>query len=406
MPRLDERITTGWLVIALMAVSATKLRIAGVPVGIGELLLFGWVLFAARDTRIAMAHLDNPQSVLTWFWIVLGCFMSLGAVWAWSLGIASPGAGRDAAALSFAAAFSIIAGGVIGRGVAPISAARWTVAAIAGYLGSLAMIHAFLPSLVTDPGAFGNRMTALTTNPNQLALYLVPFPAIVTFLLARAVTRRARVLLLGALGLGLLAGGAVASDALACAWLAGGLAGLAWLALGHDDQANAAGRKWIAIAVAAVLVASAGTLLGRFAPALGLGVFPGPGGFPSQEYWERNQVNIRLALWRSGLEALSLSPLVGLGPGRHSGIEHALQGEEAHNSFIDLATMAGFSGPLLLLWVFLMVGRPRRFMNGAQYAACTILLTLAIYASLHLVIRHPIFWFYILLAGALTKLER
>jgi hypothetical protein len=296
-------------------------------------------------------------------------------------------------------------------------ALRWTVAIVAIYLGALAVVHLVKPAAVTEPSVYGYRLVGLTNNPNQLALYLVPFPFLVIFLLARSRTNAGRALLLGALMIGILASRAVASDALAVSWLVG----VAAFACGAWMQPAAERKgwpgKWVATAAALVLFWSTAVLLNRFlAPDPGTeagkrwlsaarALDPSAGRDGANEYWEKNQVRTRLGLWRSGVQVVSLSPIVGFGPGRHAGAEHVFQGDEAHNSFLDLATMAGVPGALLLIWLFLAVGRPHRAMHDRQYAACVILVTLAAYASFHFVIRQPIFWFYVLLAGALVRTE-
>src|SRR5262249_25631748 len=228
----------------------------------------------------------------------------------------------------------------------------------------------------------------------------------------------ARTLLFAALVLCILASRAVGSDAVPVSWLVGAasLACGGWLL---PTEARKAWRgKWIAVAGALVVLWCIAALLNRFVgskldyqamtrwlPVMRM-TDPSAGHEGANAYWEKNQVKTRLGLWRSGLEVVSLSPIVGFGPGRHAGVEHAFQGDEVHNSFLDLATMAGFPGGLLLIWLFLAVARPQGSMHDKQYAACVMLLTLAAYASFHFVIRQPIFWFYVLLAGALVRNER
>ncbi len=397
---LGEQIQTGWLVIALVAISATKLRLDSVPVGLGEIMLLGWVLWVVPKTPIAIRSLISVQGIVAWFWIGFGALTAIGTIWAHSKNIVGPGASRDAAAFMFAAIFSIIAAGTIGWRVSAIKAAQWTVGATAAYFGAFAIIHFVNPGLVTEP-EFGDRLTGVTANPNQIALYLTAIPSLVIFLLWRTGDNHERVALLTALALCLFAGSAVDSDALALAWLSGAIASAAGLLMLRSNRNEKTTRIWVGIAIALTLVSSASGLLGRFLT-------------PYDElrqdqrdrlYWEQNQVLTRVKLWHHGVDSISLSPIVGLGPGRHAGPhhDHALVADEAHNTFIDIATMAGIPGSLLFLWLLLAVSRPRRPMNQTEYDACVILLTVAIFASLHLVIRHPIFWFFVVLAGSLRR---
>jgi O-antigen ligase len=308
--------------------------------------------------------------------------------------------------------------GAMGRSVSTMQALRWMVALISVYLGALAIVHLVKPDAVTVPSEYGYRLVGLTQNPNQLALYLAPFPFLVIFLITRSRTLAGRVLLLGALVLGILASRAIASDALEFAWIVGVVALVLGARMLPGEEQKLWRGTWVTVTAAIVISWSASVLLNRFlAPdaqpeatqrwrSVERVLDPSAGKEFANNEWERKQVRTRLRLWRSSMQVVSLSPIVGFGPGRHAGADGAFQGDEAHNSFLDLATMAGIPGALLLVWLFLAVGRPHRSMHDTQYAGCVILLTLAAYASFHLVIRQPVFWFYVLLAGALVRTER
>jgi hypothetical protein len=119
--------------------------------------------------------------------------------------------------------------------------------------------------------------------------------------------------------------------------------------------------------------------------------------------WEKVQIRTRAGLWRSGLEVVGRSPLVGFGPGRHAGIGVPFQGEEAHQSFVDLATMGGIPAALLLAWILWSAASPRRRMGPEGYAACIVIAAITMFACFHFMVRQPVFWFYIVLASALSQ---
>ena len=407
----DVRLRTVWLVFALATVSATRLRLASVPVGLGELMLLAWLLSALPGTFSGPGRPNRLQRLLLRFWVPVGVLLALGAVWAHTHDVYSPGAVHDTVALTFAATFGVVIAGAVGTQVPVLPAIRWTVGTLTVYLGLLALIHAVAPGLVTVVD-FGDRLTGLTENPNQLALYLAPLPFLATYLLASATTTRARVLLLAAVALELFAGRAVGSDALALTWLAGALASLVMIRRLRRRRGSGPNDRLVIMALVAIMALGAAGLVKRYSPqemrADVLGALDDrPGGCvvtPSGKCdWEKTQITTRAALWRSGFEVISMAPLAGFGPGRHAGNGVPFQGNEVHNSFLDLATMAGIPAALLFAWLLWSIASPKGRLGKEGYVACVIVGTVTLFASLHFMLRQPIFWFYLVLAGALRQ---
>ncbi|WP_239432570.1 O-antigen ligase family protein [Sporosarcina sp. ACRSL] len=102
-----------------------------------------------------------------------------------------------------------------------------------------------------------------------------------------------------------------------------------------------------------------------------------------------NQSSIRYVLWENGLKAFTKSPLIGNGTKSQSGISSPFEGDEAHNTLIDLISMLGLFGLLVILLLFLWA-----IVNSRKNIYCLILLLqLLIFSNFHNVIRQPIIWF-------------
>lgn len=407
----SAKLQTIWVVVALVALSATRLRLPSVPIGVGESMLLAWaIVFFLR--RSPGWGLNELQSVLLRFWVPLAALIALGALWAALRDTSSPGSVRDAIAFAFAALISFAFAGMLGARGAAVAAARWLVTLLTAYLGVLALVHLVVPDLVTVPNRYASRLTAVTANPNQLAMYLAPLPFLTIYLLPQLAANRLRMALLAGLVLQALAARAVASDALWVSWMIGAVAafvGLLYLRRRRGPQTQ---DRVVSLALAGILAVGSAGLAARYAVPSDLkaDVEAAVAGAPSIEDapeadWEKVQVRVRGALWRSGLEVISMSPLVGFGPGRHAGNGVPFQGEEAHNSFIDIATMGGIPAALLLAWFLWTAASPRGPMNAAGLAACAVVVAVAVFASFHFMLRQPMFWFYLILAAALRRAD-
>jgi hypothetical protein len=434
-----DRLHTIWLVLALAAVSATRLRFASIPIGLGEVMLLAWLAAVAPKAFNRRIGMRPIQARLLVFWLAFFVLLALGALWAYTGGVSSPGAARDAAAFAFAAVVSLAFAGTFGASIPVRSLSRWIVAVQSVYLGCLGLIHYASPGLVTRPDDYGSRLTGLTANPNQLAMYLAALPFVTLYLLMYARGTLACAALAAAVFAQMLAGTAVGSDALSLTWLtgAGGILLAAWHA---RRRGRALPNQLLIVLLAGALVAFAtsGFILRHSSmedlkadlseavagawitlgggqgrnPTTAPDIAPTgaiPNGQPSATAeggavdWEKVQIRTRAGLWRSGIEVVARSPLVGFGPGRHAGNGIPFQGDEVHQSFIDLATMGGIPAALLFAWILWTAASPRRRMGSDGYVACIIVAALTAFASFHFMVRQPVFWFYIALAAALSR---
>lgn len=116
----------------------------------------------------------------------------------------------------------------------------------------------------------------------------------------------------------------------------------------------------------------------------------------------------RMDLYLSAIQAWSdsiFSMLFGHGAGSFSGLDGPFQGSEAHNTALDLATVAGIFGlflfPLTPLWMlFESLSMKLRLIPA-------ILTALIVFALFHFVGRHPVFWVtLVVVARMLSELPK
>jgi O-antigen ligase len=230
------------------------------------------------------------------------------------------------------------------------------------------------------------RFRGWAENPNQLALLLLAAP-VAALGFARTDGARSRPLWLAvavaALALGVITG----SDALRAAWAAiGGLAVvLAWRRLVFGRFAR---RAPAALAAIAVPVAVAGAVL-----LAGDRVVETVSEQVAETFAVGGQGEDRVGRWLFGLEALALSPLVGLGPGAFSGATGPFQAQEAHNSAVDWVTGSGLLGFAALL-VMGMLGAVALGVRR-QPVSAAVGIAIVVFAMLHYVFRQPLAWFLV-----------
>ena len=116
-------------------------------------------------------------------------------------------------------------------------------------------------------------------------------------------------------------------------------------------------------------------------------------------YYQDNQGDTRLMLWREALSKGLESKLIGLGPGPHlvrkSYKRPPPDKFESHNTTLELLTQGGFVASLAFLglvgWAVLQTYRAG--VSSLVAMSCGLL----VFSMFHFVLRHPIFWFGIVL---------
>ena len=381
--------------MGILLTSATQLRLPGLPIGPGELILtLSLVLLGFLMLRSGPAPVHAIAGPWMWFWLATAFAMSAG----WIVGTLSaesvPSSGRDGAAYGFSAAMValLVAGPRPDRTIKVALVTLLTATPLV--LGAL-----FLLALGgRDLGPVnvwyeGVRFRAWAANPNQLALLLAPQPW-----LAVAIGGRGwrRLLLIAGLAVVLVLGIATGSDALAASWAFGGVvwfvAAVTATITRRRDSIRSAGlaRVVLPMCLLFVAVAEGGAVVDWVAER------------GSQTYVLAGQGPDRLARWRFGLEAVAQSPIVGFGPGSFAGNRSAFAAEEAHSTPIDWATSTGLVGlltlGLLIGWIAVRVVRRR------QVWPILALLSVLSFMSLHYVLRHPAAWFYLVVLSTGSSL--
>lgn len=388
-----DRIVALLLVLAIVVTSGTQLRVSSLPLGPGEVLLLGWFLLSLFLPGDRPSGHGGPAKMMATFWLVSFAALSVGAVIGLLIdGIEQQAAFRD----TFAYAFTALMSTQMARDLCAPGRARRVAAsfplAVAGIIGVL-----FIAAITVRKVGPVNlwyadiRFTALSENPNQLALLLVGVPFLALQVLSdTGATSRRRLYAASILVIG-VAGVASLSDALILAWLVGG--GLALLILSVRLVFGRSARGFAILVLGIILPILAFSII---IPLIGV-IWDAAIDAAYGVYSERGQGQIRFTIWKHGADALFLSPVVGLGPGPHSGFLGPNEGIEAHNTFVDWGASSGLVGLLaycgLVSFVFIGLLRVRRYYLAAGVVA------IVVFSLFHFVIRQPLFWVYMVIAA-------
>lgn len=449
-----------WLLALGMVMSvSTQLRLSTIPVGPGELLLFAWVsvtLFERRCWPTPSARALLVVGISGSALLLSGYLFS-----SYPPGAVRPSPAHDSAAYLFCWLLALNYATLRNTGSELVTQRLFCAFFVSA---ALALLLGVMLSDTTGVNAIygGWRWQHLSENPNQFALMVLPLPLLAIHHL-RTQPNGAASLLFGTTGLlALVLGWSSRSDALAVAWvMGGGLVGLRSLKtlVGRNavprrptsrNSRNAAillglmvfGSAWQvrpvveelnSMSLTSVFLvgsegnADASTASSIPAPAThatphslrpghgdgsdgndgtGTGVtasvLTSPPHKPPDA--DHNQGSVRSSLWYHAIAAIRRSPIVGFGPGAHSGFQGPFGGEEAHNTLLDWTTQTGVLGLLILAlylgWIFYTVAHyGNRPLTG-------MLLGLALFSIFHLTLRQPLFWLLPLLAVELAKAKQ
>ncbi len=410
--------------LVVFASVATALRFSNLPIGLGEVIVILLSLWALRYKH-ALRYVTHPIMV---FWIG---FITIAAIAAYFSPLKGAASAHTAAAYVYVAGFSLMALACLEQ------ASREEFESFIKALGVVPAVLLIVPFLcfLTESHElarfFGintdypSRLSAWSTNPNQLALLLLPIP-----IWLMAVHRNSNwqgwrwlrnFLFLAAF---FFLGICVRSDALLLAWTIG-LPLLAivtslwvkrtnWKLLGtmlcafvlafssFKFMIDGPGRERL-IEIESSIVSAASSM---FAPADQGSTSPQApkkATAPSKSDsligvgFDENKGGVRRTLWTHATEAWLQSPLIGHGPGAFSYLDDPATKEEAHNLAFDMLTQVGIAGVLLFsalyLWLLL-----KAFQARDPYSL-TVLLVLMLFSGAHFMLRQPIFSLYMIICA-------
>ncbi len=388
--------------------AASTLRLPGLPVGAGELLLVLWLGLSATYL-VVTGRVGAGQAFrrMGSFWFVFALSLGFGAFVGMLFDpLLEPSSmAHDAMAYVLMAAIACLALLQPDNAAHMRRSAWWLVAfANLGLAFQLALGWGFISAGGIDPW-YWNRFRGWSENPNQAALYCAVFTAVAIHLGMTAQTRGVRIAGWAGAILPLVAGRLTKSDTFLLTML--GLFGLlaalrlrSWLA----DPAGSARRT----AAMALLVAAPLGLVSVLpyiwsdrsdASALALSLAKDQGGDATIR-----TANLRLDLWRNAIRKGLESGSFGFGPGPHldrpniPGVQTLPRPFEAHSTILDLFLQGGLLAVGIFVWLnvstLLLLFRTRLDALAALVGAVII------FGISHFILRHPILWFGLVLCLA------
>lgn len=387
-----------WFAIGLTLTTATKFRLPSFPLGFGEVILAFWtlatIIFLLKSGKI---YVSTVAKILVFFWFSIFLFLIIGSVTTIYLGHYSNISYRNFLAYGFISllfitfSFSIKQNFVVQmKKIARLTFSFTTLPLIFMYIYSFSFTT--LGSIIITNVRFGG----WATNPNQIALVtaVLLFVGIYNFTQSK---KNIQKIWYGLLTLGLLLVGiATESDALNVALMIGVimLAFLYWYSkvFNHEKLSYWKG-AWLKLLMPLMLIS--------FSLILGSSVYTSIQHEITNISDDGDQGSVRFALWRNGWEAIKSSPFIGLGPGAFSGVDSPFRGMEAHNTFIDLGTNTGLFG--IVIYISLILWTAWLAWSRKEYVLFTGIITLTLYSAFHFVLRHPLYWFYLLLVISICR---
>lgn len=409
--------------LIVFASVATVLRFGNLPIGIGELAVILLFLWALRY-RGALRYLTHPIML---FWIG---FIAIAAVAALLSPVEGASATHTAAAYIYTGCFSLMALACIEQ------TSKQEFSSFIKALGVIPVLLLAIPFLcfLTDSNElaqlfrintdYPSRLSAWSTNPNQLALLLLPIPIWLMAVYRESNWQGARwlrnFLLLWAF---FFLGICVRSDALLLAWCIG-LPLLTIMASFWVKQINwkmfatmlvafvlafstfkvmidGPGREQL-LKIETAIVSTVSSMFGEAAPEQPKKAFaPGKSDSIIGVGFDENKGGVRKTLWIHAYDAWRQSPIIGHGPGAFSYLEDPAKKEEAHNLGFDMLTQVGIAGVLLFaalyLWLLFKAYQAR------DPYSLAVLIVLMLFSGAHFMLRQPVFSLYMIICALAVK---
>jgi hypothetical protein len=409
--------------LIVFASVATVLRFGNLPIGIGELAVILLFLWALRY-RNALHQLTHPIML---FWIGFIAIAAIGALLSPIQGASSV---HTAAAYVYTGCFSLMALACIEK------TSSQEFASFIKALGVIPVVLLAIPFLcfLTDSNElaeffrintdYPSRLSAWSTNPNQLALLLLPIPIWLMAVYRDSNWQGLRwlrnfVLLWAFFVLGIC----VRSDALLLAWCIGlpllTIVAALWvkrinwkmfatmlvafvLAFGtFKVMIDGPGREQL-LKAETVIVNAVSSMFGESSTEKPKKAFaPGKSDSVIGVGFDENKGGVRKTLWIHAYEAWLQSPIIGHGPGAFSYLEDPSKKEEAHNLGFDMLTQVGIAGVLLFaalyLWLLFKAYQAR------DPYSLAVLIVLMLFSGAHFMLRQPVFSLYMIICALAVK---
>jgi hypothetical protein len=421
-------ILDGLLAVGLLLSPAAQLRIAGSPVGPGEICLLVWVLLAlCREATRLGPPLTPALSRLLIFWLLFAAAQSLGTLTAHVIGDEHDPEWflHDTMAYPLLAAVSCLS--VTEPNAGPrLHRVAWLLCGLGTPLLVLQIANAWglIEVSPIDPW-WWDQLRGWSANPHQLAVLCTVLGILSLHLAETAARLGARIAAVACAIVPIYAGRLTKSDSFAVILVAAGPIFIAfkfraWLASHAARITFRFAAAWIlALALPAALVSavplasSIAVESEDFAKALAREN-------PTQT---EEKAELRLVLWRQAIIRGLESGMLGLGPGPHLEIPPSIVAQwqsdsesypknfgqpqhtfvpnfEAHNTLLDLFTQGGLIVVLSFIWIVAKAFSVA-YKTG-QAGLPTLLCCLGIFAVAIFIVRHPIFWFVIALCLVAT----
>ena len=403
LKRTLSRINIFGFPLGILLSTCTKLRFGGLYVGIGELVL-SIVTFSTIILMILRKENEKFSKnikLFYLFWIASFLSMIIGVVMGYNL--VPNYVFEESLHDFFAYLFTCIIITINWGG--NINSFERLKSIVRSYLVFIFLYFTLILIAITksnftlfgiDFSYFNIRVSGLSENPNQLACFCIVIPFLIIYQLQNENKVFNKLNLWVLFLLTVLIGIATLSDALMLSW---GVAGLLSIVIWYlkfnpiKFKSNFVKTSIFFIKYAAIPVV--------FTVITGIFMYNALE-YADDVYDDGGQGSDRTERWQNGLKAIKLSPFFGFGPGSYSGPSMPFEKEEAHNSLIDWALSTGVVG-LLFFMILMSIYFIKLYTNRILFCG---ILSICIFVMFGYFLRHPFFWFNIILFVELSDYHR
>jgi len=408
--------------LGLLLTPASQLRLAGFPVGPGEICLVVWIVLVLGREATRLGSSPTPAlSRLLIFWSLFTIAQSLGTLTAALIGDRHDPEWfiHDVMAYPLLAAVSCLS--LIGpHAGARLRRVAWLLCTLGTPVVAAQVADAWgLFDISSVDPWWWDQVRGWSSNPHQLAVLCMVL-GILSLHLAETATRLGtRIAALACAIVPVYTGRLTGSDSFSLILVAAGPIFIAfkfraWLVSRAPQVSFRSAFAWMIVLALPLIVVSVVPLAYSIAvEAQGLA------NSMEREKPEQTEekTSLRFELWGQAIQRGVGSGMMGLGPGPHLEIPHSIVSQrnleteqpdfvehptlnfapnfEAHNTFLDLFTQGGLI--ILLSYIWIVATAFWFAYRTGQAGLPTLLCGLCIYSIATFILRHPIFWFVIAL---------